>query len=280
MIYSASRRTDLVRFHPDWLAGRIGRARKLEAVVYWTKDPEALVGHPGLSRVLERYPSLVHVTLTGRGGTVWEPGVRPPGELAGPLAALAKKLPPGAVRWRFDPILLDADAPDPEAEVAAFFETARAVWRQAFGTARETTASFLALYPAVKRSLATAGRRVAVPDAGAKKRILAVMLECLGQPEKKGGPPAIRLCCAADAGPVEGCGPAACVDASTLDRLYGTRLAALPRDRGQRAACLCAQSTDIGSYRQECGHRCLYCYARHAATEPQIGSCGRRLEPV
>lgn len=36
------------------------------------------------------------------------------------------------------------------------------------------------------------------------------------------------------------------------------------KDKGQRAACQCAPSKDIGSYRNHpCGHRCMYCYARH-----------------
>lgn len=37
------------------------------------------------------------------------------------------------------------------------------------------------------------------------------------------------------------------------------------KDKGQREACQCAPSKDIGSYRTHpCKHRCVYCYAGHA----------------
>ena len=42
MIYSASRRTDLPAFYPDFLVGKIQRSRKLDGVVYWTNGYQEL----------------------------------------------------------------------------------------------------------------------------------------------------------------------------------------------------------------------------------------------
>ena len=72
----------------------------------------------------------------------------------------------------------------------------------------------------------------------------------------------LHACCEPHLTDLAGVVPARCVDAGRFDRLYGTHLVGLAKDRGQRADCGCSQSTDIGSYDQRCGHNCRYCYAR------------------
>lgn len=59
--------------------------------------------------------------------------------------------------------------------------------------------------------------------------------------------------------------PMGCVDGPELARRIGDLAPsfATSRDRGQRKACLCAVSKDIGTY-SSCGHGCVYCYANHA----------------
>jgi hypothetical protein len=61
---------------------------------------------------------------------------------------------------------------------------------------------------------------------------------------------------------VPGVRPSACIDGAILETLHPQREPASRRkDRGQRAACLCTESKDIGSYTQACPHGCVYCYA-------------------
>ena len=50
-------------------------------------------------------PSIVQLTVTGLGGTAWEPGVPPFEALLPAIRELAARLPHGAIRWRFDPII-------------------------------------------------------------------------------------------------------------------------------------------------------------------------------
>jgi predicted DNA-binding helix-hairpin-helix protein len=50
-----------------------------------------------------------------------------------------------------------------------------------------------------------------------------------------------------------------CVDPDLIDRLYGLHVSRR-KDPGQRAACRCAVSRDIGAY-DTCIYACRYCYA-------------------
>jgi len=51
-----------------------------------------------------------------------------------------------------------------------------------------------------------------------------------------------------------------CIDGELLSRIFGEP-ASIEHDRGQREACGCTKSKDIGSYDMICKHGCLYCYA-------------------
>lgn len=52
---------------------------------------------------------------------------------------------------------------------------------------------------------------------------------------------------------------AACIDRKKIERLIGAHITA-KKDPGQRPACGCIESVDIGSY-DTCGNGCAYCYA-------------------
>jgi len=250
MIYSASRRTDLTAFYPDYLAGKVARSRKLEGVVVWTKDPRNLVTHPGLRAMIARYPVIVQLTLTGLGGGRWEPGVPPPEVVADAVRELSPWLPTGAIRWRFDPLIADDS-------VAERFLRMLALLRAAGAEPEEATVSFPDHYPAVRARLAGEGVRLPLLTPGAKGELLTRLYDAGGIP--------LALCCEPALLRVAGTRPACCVSGALFDRLYGTRLGGLGKDQGQRRACGCVVSTDIGSYAQRCPHNCRYCYATPAS---------------
>ena len=61
---------------------------------------------------------------------------------------------------------------------------------------------------------------------------------------------------------IPGIRPSSCIDGALLESLHPKREPVSRRkDRSQRAACLCTESKDIGSYTQACTHGCVYCYA-------------------
>lgn len=269
MIYSASRRTDMTAFHPDELAGRVRRSRRLEAIVLWTKDPRNLVRHAELAAALAPVPKVVQLTVTGLAGTAWEPGVPPPEAFREELRDIAAALPRGAVRWRFDPVF-------PGPDLLGRFRRARDTLESALGGLDEVTISFPDPYAKAVARAAAAGLAWPKPGAAQKADIVSALAaefpfsstdadNALSVSENGDAGAAnrrpINLCCEPDLLALPGVRRASCIDGSLFRRLYGLPLDALPKDSGQRAACGCVASTDIGSYDMACGHGCRYCYA-------------------
>lgn len=247
MIYSASRRTDLTAFYPDWIVDKIRRARKLDAIVLWTKDPRNLTERADLFLSVTALPTVVQLTITGLAGSVWEPDVPHYAYFEDCLKTLAQALPPHAIQWRFDPILADDTVDERFAAVHAFLVRC--------GVALDgVTVSFPDPYPAVIKRLAQDTMTLPFLSMQEKKAILTRLHATSKLP--------LRLCCEPELLTVPGTEQGHCVDGALFDRLYKTHLGDLPRDDGQRKACGCTKSTDIGSYDQLCRHNCRYCYAR------------------
>jgi hypothetical protein len=249
MIYSASRRTDLVAFYPDFITAKIARSRKLQALVLWTKDPRNCVNHPGLREALAKYPVIMQLTVTGLGGTYWEPNVPEPGEISAAIRQLGKMLPPGAISWRFDPIIADES-------LHARFSSVLKLLRDNLPLLDGVTVSFPAPYRKVTERLAQDGRELPRLSAERRERIIRELQELSPRPLE------FRACCQPDLLGIPGVKKAACVDGEMFDSLYGTAFGKLEKDFGQRRECGCGQSTDIGDYSQLCRHNCRYCYAR------------------
>ena len=52
---------------------------------------------------------------------------------------------------------------------------------------------------------------------------------------------------------------AACIDKNLIEQLLGRPIEE-SKDKGQRQACRCIKSVDIGNY-NTCRNGCIYCYA-------------------
>ncbi|MCD8138589.1 MAG: DUF1848 domain-containing protein [Planctomycetaceae bacterium] len=250
MIYSASRRTDLPAFYPDLIVDKVARSRKLDALVLWTKDVGNLVRHPGLARVVERVPCLVNYTVTGLAGTSWEPAVRPLSDQLADVQALARRLPRGAVRWRFDPII-------PTPDVEDRFVSVKTALDDALDGVDEVTVSFVDPYPKAVERVRQAGLEWPSTTPEERRRLIEFMVATFPPGDK----PVVRLCCEPELLAIPGVGMARCVDGEAFARLYGLPLGDLPKDAGQRKSCGCMKSTEIGAYALRCGHGCVYCYA-------------------
>ena len=271
MIYSASRRTDLPAFYPDFIAEKAERSRRLEAIVLWTRDVRNLVRNRRLAETTKRFPCLILVTATGLAGTAWEPGVPPLADQEPELAELSRRLPPGAVRWRFDPIVPrpGRGAAEATAETLERFRRLRDRWEQMFGRLDGVTVSFPDSYPGAVARTRGAGLEWPVFPPAEKRRLLEAMA---GAFDRESG--RVRLCCEPGLLDVRGVEPASCVDGPALERLYGLPTGKLPKDPGQRRDCGCVKSTDIGAYAMACGHGCLYCYANPGRPRSADGPAG------
>lgn len=245
MIYSASRRTDLPAFYPDYIVDKIQRSRKLDGVVYWTKDLRNFTKHFGLETVLRNFPSVLQYTVTGLAGSVWEPDV-PHYSLQGrSLESLNLVLPKGAIRWRFDPIIADKTLYNRFRDVLNYFVDS--------GVELDgVTVSFIDMYKKVNERISRAGVSIPTLSLQQRKEILCELHAISGIE--------IRLCCEADLLDLPFATQSHCIEGALFDKLYGLKLD-LRRDTGQRVECGCSLSTDIGSYDKKCLHNCLYCYA-------------------
>ncbi len=270
-VISASRRTDLPRCYPEWLAAVIragevdvplpyGRGARhvslrpedVHTVVLWSKDFGPLLDNRGgLRDALSRYEQCYALfTITGLGGTALEPAVPPWQDAVRRLDALVEFVgDPRRVAVRFDPIVHWAEA----GAVRSNLPFAEAVFRAAAerGITR-VISSFAQLYDKVRRR----GWPWHDPPAEEKVEIGRQLLALARAYDLS-----LRACC--DPFLLEaGAEPSHCIDAALLTELHPRGLPADPRpDKGQRAGCGCTLSVDIGSYKQRCPNGCLYCYA-------------------
>jgi hypothetical protein len=229
----------------------------VHTIVLWSKDLSNLLeNRHGLRDLLAAYDQVyLHLTVTGLGGTAAEPGVPPYRRALAQLpelAAFAGK--PRRVSVRFDPVLLWREEGEVLSNVGLFPEVAAAA--AAAGTS-DVRVSFAQWYgKAVHRAAARRFPFVDPPDEDKRVRAagLAATAKALGL--------VLHACSQPLLAGVPGFRPSACIDGALLEELHPRREPVSRRkDRGQRQACLCTESKDIGSYTQACPHGCVYCYA-------------------
>lgn len=273
MIISASRRSDIPAFYSRWWMNRIEagfvlvtnpfnarqirrirlRPDAVDAIVFWTRHAAPLLPHLPTLEALG-YHSLFHYTLTGY-PSVLEPHVPPPEQALATFAALSAQLGPERVIWRYDPILLCNLLPVTEHQ-RRFDRLAAAL----AGQTRQVVISFADLYGKSVRQLdRVPGLHYA--DLLSRPDQLAELLDHLQRTAARYD---MQLTSCAEAIDLSRWHIAhgKCIDAAQLNRLFGLSLAER-KDPGQRPACGCAPSVDIGQY-DTCPHGCVYCYANHS----------------
>jgi hypothetical protein len=275
-VVSASRRTDLPALFPGVLAGflRAERARvrgprgaardvdlapaAVHTIVLWSKNfGPLLAGEGGLRAALARYDqAYVLFTVTGCGGTPIEPAVPAPAAALAQLPALvAWTGHPRRVSLRFDPVVFWRDgAGRPASNLDFFAAAADAAARAGLVDIRFSAAQWYG--KAVRRARAR-GFAFADPPDEVKRDAAARMAEMAAARGLR-----LHACAQTFLSEVPGVSASSCIDGRLLGELHprGDK-APTAKDRGQRAACGCTASVDIGSYEQTCTHGCVYCYA-------------------
>lgn len=261
VVLTVSRRTDLVRWYPGVLCARLESQyppERVHTVLIMTKHPSAVL-EPAVRRVLAGYAqTVVHVTITGLGGTPVEPGV-PAAEAA--LAELPRLVEfagnAARVVLRIDPLIsLGHGAREYRNSHLVGGLAAAAV---AAGV-RRVIASVAQPYAKVLRRCRTEGFELRPLFAGDRELLIRQAETAV---TAAGG--SLQWCCA------EGTGASACVDAALLTSLHPTGLQArTDRAGGQRAACGCTHAVDLGWYASHpCYSGCLYCYANPRRPDPR-----------
>lgn len=229
------------------------RPEDVDVIVFWSKDPAPLL--PALPELAARgYRFYFHFTVNGYPPFL-EPGVRPLPEILDTFARLADAVSPERVIWRYDPIVL-SDATGPDYHRRQFERIAA---RLAAHT-RRVVVSLFHDYRRAGASLRRAARQAGVgldlsepgtPVVDALLADLAAMARSVGLEVSSCAEPR-------DLSPL-GIRPGKCVDDDLIREVFGIRVSSR-KDRGQRPACRCVESRDIGTY-GTCRHGCSYCYA-------------------
>ncbi len=275
MIISASRATDIPAFYADWFFRRLekGYVRwrnpfsgkdsyvsfdNTRFIVFWSKNPAPVL--PYLSTLKERgIGCYIQYTLNDYEAEGLEPSVPPLEQRINTFGRLVDALGAGSVVWRFDPlILIDRITIDTLLEKIASIADALV------GYTEKLVFSFadIGSYKKVSRNLRHSGINYREWDE-ATMREFASRLSMLNRDNWN-----FKLATCAERIDLSeyGIEHNRCIDPALISRLapddsvLQNFLYNAGGDSGQRKACGCILSKDIGAY-NTCPHGCLYCYA-------------------
>lgn len=274
-VISASRRTDLIAFFPDWLSSVIKEekvrvygpsghiysvdlsAKAVHTVVLWSKNLANFIEDQNRLRAcLNKYDQVyIHLTITGLGGTFIEKGVPPPSVAISQLGPLIKTVGiPERISVRFDPVVYWKEEGKVKTNLHFFEKLAPELSSRGI---KDVRFSFVQWYGKSERRAAKYGFQYVDPSPDEKKKAASMLAEIARNWNLR-----LYSCSQNFLTEVSGVSPSSCIDGKNLADLHPLGEAASTRkDRSQRPECGCTESIDIGSYNQFCPHSCLYCYA-------------------
>ncbi|MBV5302804.1 MAG: DUF1848 domain-containing protein [Chlorobium sp.] len=283
MIISVSRRSDIPAFYGEWFMNRLRAGEVLvrnpmqkkqvsrilltpqtvDAFVFWTKDPTSFLCRLPEIKSLG-YPFYFLFTLTPYDG-VLEPGVPEKERMVEVFRKLSQLIGADNVVWRYDPVILSNQL-SPAWHVEAFNHLAEAL----AGYTKRCIISFLDDYQKVRRRMQAI--RYQLPDKATMGELAALFAESA----LRNG---MALCtCSHDIDLSHlGIMHSRCIDGELIERLSGRTMGGIKKASGQRHACRCVESRDIGSY-NTCPHGCLYCYA--VSTTATALTVHQRFDPL
>lgn len=270
MIISASRRTDIPAFYADWFIQRV-RAGFLfnrnpfnprqvsrislavddvDAIVFWTRNPVRLM--PYLSELDELgYRYYFQYTLTGYPRALEAKTPHPLKSLE-TFKRLSDQIGKDKVVWRYDPILLSNLLPFEE-HLRLFGKLAGSL----NGYCQRVVISFADIYAKTARNLKLTPSLV-YTDIAQDISLCQTLAQELADIAHANGM-AIFSCAESMDLTAFGIAHGKCIDDALLKQLFAIDVGCA-KDRGQREACGCVKSVDIGAY-NTCLHGCRYCYA-------------------
>ena len=252
LVLSASRRTDLVGCYPEALIARLEEypPDRVHTVVLWTKNPQNMLRRGRLKETLSKYRQIyVHLTITGMGGSDFEPRTPSWKETVALLGGVVEAASsPERICWRFDPILEAEKDGEEFSSLPNFPRLAEAI--APFGI-RRVVVSWVSPYKKVMARMAKSGWRLLqkTPEERSKQgKFLEEVCKQFGF--------SLSFCS------MEGFPVSRCIDGERLSLLHPEGLRCFnEKARGQRPLCGCTKSLDIGWYTDRCRHACMYCYA-------------------
>lgn len=270
MIISASRRTDIPAFYSKWFMNRVrsgfllarnpynaNQVRRVsltpenvDAIVFWTRNPEKIMKNLNeLDQLGFRY--YFQYTITGYPRTI-EAAVPKPYVAIRTFCELSELIGRRKVIWRYDPILLSNQV-DLNEHKRLFSKIASLL----AGKTDQVVISFADIYSKTRRNLEKVPGLIYSDLASDAEKLLELshfMHETASAFDMK-----INSCAEHVDTSSAGIANGKCIDDRLIKDLFGIQLDS-KKDQGQREACGCIKSIDIGMY-NTCLHECSYCYA-------------------
>lgn len=262
MIISASRRTDIPAWYPEWFMNRLRAGEVLvpnpynrkkvnrivltpdtvDCIVFWSKNPEPM--RPFLREIDETgYRYYFQMTITDYDQEL-EPEAPGTADAMATFLLMSEELGKERMDWRFDPIILTEKYS--KAYHLEKFEM-MCEWLH-----KATTRCIVSFVDAYRGS----------PYRELEQEEIEDLAEGLG---KIAGRYQLPLYSCAEKLDLKRYGilHGACIDKEKIHEIIGYKLD-VKKDSGQRKECRCADSIDIGVY-DTCIGGCRYCYAVHSA---------------
>lgn len=268
MIISASRRTDIPAFYSDWFLNRIKEKyvlvrnpfnknllsridlhpEKIDCIVFWTKNPKNIISKLGR---LKDYKYYFQFTLNPYDTTI-ELKVSKKDQLIKTFIELSQKIGAEKVIWRYDPIFLTR-----KMNINYHIKYFTYLTKLLSPHTEKCIISFLDLYKKCEKNIKALDAKV--PD---RNDINSLVSGFKNASELYG----LKIeTCSEEIDLMDfGIEHGHCIDQILIERIIGYKIKA-HKDKNQRSACGCIESTDIGEY-NTCSHNCLYCYANYNQT--------------
>ena len=297
VIISASRSTDIPAFFSRWFMNRLRRGyvrrvnpfnraseyvsfQKARVIVFWSKNPEPLIRHlPELDANGINY--YFQFTVNDYARENLEPHLPSLSRRIDTFRALSEAVGKQRVVWRFDPLVLTD-----RLTVDRLLDRIAGVAAQLSPFTERLVISFadIGIYRNVRGNLASA--RVNCRDFTP-----GLMVDAAQRLQRLNREWGLKIAACAEDIDLEpyGVGHGRCVDDRLLIEAFGHDEALMRflghgqdlladasrpylKDKGQRKACGCIVSKDIGMY-GTCPHQCAYCYANASrrAVESNFG---------
>lgn len=283
VIISASRSTDIPAFYADWFLERLKAGYSVwvnpfnqerycvsftdtRLIVFWSKNPKPILERLDEMESLGFRQYYFQFTLNDYDVERLEPNVPAVSERLETFRALSKRIGKERVIWRFDPLVLTDTI-----NVRELLGRIKRIGDALKGCTEKLVFSFVDIqsYKKVSANLKGTGCREFTESE--KEEFVDGLLEL----NKRWG--LVLATCGEDYSH-EGIIHNKCVDDDLMLRLFhndvklmdyigaeydmidGWTIKKSKKDKGQRKACGCIVSKDIGAY-NTCPHLCRYCYA-------------------
>ena len=279
LIISASRATDIPAFYADWFFRRLDKVYvrwrnpfsgqdsyvsfgNTRFIVFWSKNPAPLL--PYLPLLKERgIGCYIQFTLNDYEAEGLEPNVPTLTQRTDTFRRLVDALGIGTVVWRFDPLILTD-----KINIETLLDKIAHIGNVLAGYTEKLVFSFADIesYKKVSRNLRQSGINYREWDEESMHEF-ASRLSALNRNKWE-----FRLATCAERIDLSeyGIEHNRCIDPELISRLapddviLQNFLYNAKTDTGQRKACGCILSKDVGAY-NTCPHGCLYCYANSSS---------------